>query len=92
MLTFNIRVLTYRAVVGDIANAIWRIMEKINIEQTKKWDNSYYQVIKAKLAATISAGEKMDEFPLDPRRIVCDTRSIVPDDGNSSVLSELSHT
>jgi len=68
-------------VIGDIANGIWRIMEKLNFEHTKKWDNSYYQIIKDKLATTINCGAHMDAFPMDPRRIVCDTRSVMPDNG-----------
>jgi len=73
-------------VLGDIANAIWQMKEKINVAATKKWDFTYYQSIKEKLQASIDVGKTFNAFPMDPRRLVADVRSVVPDDGKPTTL------
>ena len=66
-------------VIGDIANAIWQITERIRVPG--HWDFSYPQRIKAQLDVHLSQHITEDHFPLFPQRIVADVRRIMPDDG-----------
>ena len=68
-------------VVGDIANAVWQIHEKLR-EKSIKWDSQpefkKYKEITDKLME-----EGMDDaaFPMNITRVVGDLRKALPEDG-----------
>ena len=66
-------------VVGDIANAIWRMGEVVT--PSKDWDFSFCHRVRA--AATAHWAERSDDpgVPLVPQRIVADVRAALPDNG-----------
>ena len=66
-------------VVGDIANAVWQLKEKLRPQAS--WDFSYFMKIKAQLDAHIKEHAADPRFPLAPQRIVAEVRRAVPDDG-----------
>lgn len=66
-------------VVGDIANAVWQLKERIQPQAS--WDFSYFMKIKAQLDAHVTDHATDARFPLAPQRIVADVRSAIPDDG-----------
>lgn len=66
-------------VVGDIANAIWQLTERI--QPSAQWDFSYAQRIKAQLDAHVTERTTEDHVPLFPQRIVSDVRRVMPEDG-----------
>ena len=66
-------------VVGDIANAIWQMKERI--KKQKSWDFSYFLRVKKQTDEHISRDEGDARFPLIPQRIVADVRAVMPDDG-----------
>ena len=66
-------------VVGDIANAIWQIKEKIEVQE--KWD---FQDMLATRFAHLEHSKKIrsdDRFPLFPPYLVRQLRNVVPNDG-----------
>nr|ALV85580.1 thiamine pyrophosphate enzyme N-terminal TPP binding domain protein [uncultured bacterium pA1] len=66
-------------VVGDIANAVWRLKERVRPQAS--WDFSYFMKIKAQLDAHVVADAADARFPIIPQRIVADVRAAVPEDG-----------
>jgi acetolactate synthase-1/2/3 large subunit len=66
-------------VIGDVANALWQIGERI--QPQKSWEPECFLKTKRKLA------EKMDDksddagYPVKPQRLVRDVRRAMPDDG-----------
>ncbi|MHA2245126.1 MAG: acetolactate synthase large subunit [Candidatus Hodarchaeales archaeon] len=66
-------------VIGDIANSIWQMKEKIN--PSTSWDFDYFQRIKEELENHISQCSDVPNFPLYPQRIVSDVRKVMPSDG-----------
>lgn len=66
-------------VVGDIANAIWQLTEKLEVQSS--WDFNYFMSMKAKIDEHIAAMENDGRFPLAPQRIVADVRKLMPDNG-----------
>ncbi len=66
-------------VIGDIANAIWQMKERI--QKKNQWDFSYFFRVKEKLDAHIAEKEKDARFPVIPQRIVADVRRAMPEDG-----------
>jgi acetolactate synthase-1/2/3 large subunit len=66
-------------VVGDIANALWNIKERIHTEA--HWDFSYFMKIKEYLE--VHLGEKVEDssYPPIPQRIVADVKKAMPPDG-----------
>jgi len=66
-------------VVGDIANAIWRITEKITPQDS--WDFSFFHHVRDKLADQIAEGTDDDRFPIYPQRLVKDVRTVMDRDG-----------
>jgi acetolactate synthase-1/2/3 large subunit len=68
-------------VVGDIANAVWQIHEKIR-ENKKTWNNQgcfrRYKELTDKL---ILQGQDDDAFPMNVARVVSDLRKIIPGNG-----------
>lgn len=66
-------------VVGDIANSIWQIKERI---QTKdSWDFSYFMKVKEAVESHLLEGVDDDRFPVYPQRLVADVRKVMPSDG-----------
>ncbi len=66
-------------VVGDIANSIWQISEKINPQV--HWDFSYYLRIKEGNDHRLNYGSGDDRYPIFPARLVADVRKVMPDNG-----------
>jgi acetolactate synthase-1/2/3 large subunit len=66
-------------VVGDVANAIWQINEKIR--KQGHWDLRYFLKIKDLLEEHIDTKSADTAFPPLPQRIVADVREVMPDDG-----------
>jgi len=66
-------------VIGDIANAVWQISEKITIQN--HWDFSNFLEIKKIIDEHIERDLDIDHFPLFPQKIVGDIRSVLPENG-----------
>jgi acetolactate synthase-1/2/3 large subunit len=66
-------------VVGDIANAIWEIKEKIEVQDS--WDFSRMLAIREANEAHVALGADDARFPVYPQRLVADLRSVLPSDG-----------
>lgn len=66
-------------VIGDIANAIWQLKEKV--KKQAHWDFSYFLKIKEYIHQHIEKPLKNNDFPLIPQRIVHEIRQILPEDG-----------
>ena len=70
-------------VVGDIANAIWQINERIEVQQ--HWDFRFARRVRDALLEDLDSGRKLDGFPIHPRRVVQDVREAMPQDGIASL-------
>lgn len=66
-------------VVGDIANSIWQLNEKLSPQVC--WNFEYFDTVRAALAEHMLVGANDASFPLRPQRIVADVRAAVPDCG-----------
>jgi acetolactate synthase-1/2/3 large subunit len=66
-------------VVGDIANSIWSIIEKL--QPQKHWDFSYFDKVKAAEEKELPHGCNDDRFPIYPQRLVADVRKAMPPEG-----------
>ncbi|WP_226502201.1 acetolactate synthase large subunit [Pseudomonas sp. MWU16-30317] len=66
-------------VVGDIANAIWEIKEKIEVQDS--WDFERMLTIREANEAHVALGADDGRFPVYPQRLVADLRSVLPSDG-----------
>ncbi len=66
-------------VVGDIANSIWQIKERIQVQDC--WDFSYFMKVKAAVESHLLEGADDDRFPIYPQRLVADVRKVMPSDG-----------
>ena len=66
-------------VVGDIANSIWQILERI--EKQSHWDFSRFMEVRSHGEAQLSEGTTEDSFPIVPQRLVADVRASVQDKG-----------
>ena len=66
-------------VIGDIANSIWQINEVL--EPQSHWDFERFLETRAATEAHVAEGNDAPEFPVRPERLVCDVRSVMPDDG-----------
>lgn len=66
-------------VIGDIANAVWRISEKINPQD--HWDFGFFEHVRDELSAQIAEGTDDDRCPIYPQRLVKDVRSVMHRDG-----------
>jgi len=66
-------------VVGDIANSIWQIGERVKPQS--HWDFSRFLEVRA--AGESHVNERIDDggFPICPQRLVADCRHAMPDDG-----------
>lgn len=63
-------------VVGDIANALWQMTERVNITGTK-WDFSYSEKIKRRVDAHLLENREDNSFPVKPQRYVADVRAVL---------------
>ena len=66
-------------VVGDIANAIWRITEMIKPQD--HWDFGFFHHVRKELALHLAEGTDDDRFPIYPQRLVRDVRSVMDSNG-----------
>jgi acetolactate synthase I/II/III large subunit len=66
-------------VVGDIANSIWRIKERLVTQG--HWDFDHFRTVQERLSSHILDGSNDERFPMYPQRLVADVRSVMPDDG-----------
>ena len=66
-------------VIGDIANSIWQISERI-IPQGS-WDFSYSLKVKKAVDAHLLEGADDPRFPMLPQRFVADVREAMPSNG-----------
>ncbi len=66
-------------VVGDIANAIWEIKERIEVQDS--WDFERMLTIREANEAHVALGADDARFPVYPQRLVADLRAVLPSDG-----------
>ncbi|MEM7539296.1 MAG: acetolactate synthase large subunit [Chloroflexota bacterium] len=66
-------------VVGDIANSIWQIKERI-LKQGR-WNFSYFMKVKEHMDAHLLEGADDPRFPVYPQRLVADVRRVMPANG-----------
>jgi len=66
-------------VVGDIANSIWQIKEKIT--RQAQWDFSFFAEVHARFMEQKTASEADLRFPLLPERLVKQVYETLPTDG-----------
>lgn len=66
-------------VIGDIANSIWQIKEKI--EPQDSWKLEFYRDVHDAYVAHRCASEDDDRFPILPERFVREIRKAMPKDG-----------
>ncbi len=66
-------------VVGDIANSIWQIKERL--KPSSAWDFSFFAKVREANEDHLGEGADDDRFPMYPQRVVADVRKVMPDDG-----------
>jgi acetolactate synthase I/II/III large subunit len=66
-------------IVGDIANSIWQITQKI--KNNPSWDFNYFKVVKKAVDDNLLEGTTDNRFPIYPQRMVSEIRSLLPEDG-----------
>lgn len=66
-------------VVGDIANAVWRMKEAL--EPQPHWELDFFAKVREHLDANLRSGATDDRFPMFPARVVADVRKAMPSDG-----------
>ena len=66
-------------VIGDIANSIWQIKERIMPQSS--WDFSYSMKVKEAVDKHLLEGADDYRFPMLPQRFVSDIRKIMPSNG-----------
>ena len=66
-------------VVGDIANSIWQLKEKITPQPT--WDFSYFMKVREALEVHLQEHTDNSSFPIMPQSLVATLRDIMPSDG-----------
>ena len=67
-------------VIGDIANSIWQISERIMPQGS--WDFSYSLKVKKAVDAHLLEGADDPRFPMLPQRFVADVREVMPSNGS----------
>jgi acetolactate synthase-1/2/3 large subunit len=65
--------------VGDIANTIWQITERI--QKQDSWDFSYFMKVREHVETHLLEGADDPRFPMYPQRIVADVRKVMPSEG-----------
>ncbi|MEN8177596.1 MAG: acetolactate synthase large subunit [Pseudomonadota bacterium] len=68
-----------QGVIGDIANSIQRLTERITPQQG--WGFSRFMEVKSHLDRQLLEGIEDDRFPVYPQRLVADVRKVMPDNG-----------
>lgn len=66
-------------VVGDIANSIWQINERVRRQHC--WDFRFFMKVREATQAHLKEGVDDSRFPISPQRLVSEVRRVVPDDG-----------
>ena len=66
-------------VVGDIANSIWQISEKITPQPS--WDFSYFMKVREALENHLEEHTDNSSFPIMPQSLVATLRDIMPSEG-----------
>jgi acetolactate synthase-1/2/3 large subunit len=66
-------------VVGDIANSIWQMKEKI--QPQGHWQKNAFHDLNEAFTQHREEAQQDDRFPILPERLVKDVRSAMPDDG-----------
>ena len=66
-------------VIGDIANSIWQIKERIMPQSS--WDFSYSLKVKNAVDKHLLEGADDPRFPMLPQRFVSDIRKVMPPNG-----------
>ena len=66
-------------VVGDIANSIWQINERL--ERQSGWDCALFDEVREAIIEHTAEGTDDGRFPIYPQRLVADVRKVMPDDG-----------
>jgi len=66
-------------VVGDIANSIWQICERTEVQDS--WDFSYFMKVREHVEAHLLEGATDSRFPVYPQRLVAAVRKVMPSDG-----------
>ncbi len=64
-------------IVGDIANAIWQITERL--EEQAHWDFSYFRKVKENVDAKLHERAGADAYPVIPQRGVTEVRNALGD-------------
>jgi acetolactate synthase-1/2/3 large subunit len=64
-------------VVGDIANSIWQISERLTPQD--HWDFTRFVEVRAAGEAHLREGVDDDRFPVYPQRLVADVRAVMDD-------------
>ncbi len=62
-------------VLGDIANAMWQLSEKIKPQD--HWNFDYYHTVKNYVDEKMAENSDDDRFPIIPQRFVADIRSVM---------------
>lgn len=63
-------------VVGDVANALWQLTEKIDMDKTN-WDLSYFQKVADVVREKVQEKADAPNFPMYPQRYVSDIRKVM---------------
>lgn len=66
-------------VVGDIANIIWQLKEKVTPQSS--WEHSFFQKVHDAYLEHRAETENDDRFPVLPERVVKDIREAMPKEG-----------
>ncbi len=66
-------------VVGDIANSIWQICERLTHQD--HWDFSRFLEVRAAGESHLQEGAADGRFPIYPQRLVADVREVIQDAG-----------
>ncbi|NPD90718.1 MAG: acetolactate synthase large subunit [Asgard group archaeon] len=66
-------------VIGDIANSVRKITEKITVSQN--WDFKYFKKVKEEVDKHTNQGQDCGDFPVKPQRLISDVRKAVPEEG-----------
>lgn len=63
-------------IVGDIANSIWQIKERVLPQGA--WEFDYFMKVKERSDAHVAEIDTDPRFPLHPARLVADVRQVMP--------------
>ncbi|MDC8829875.1 acetolactate synthase large subunit [Alteromonas gilva] len=66
-------------VVGDIANSVWQINERLTPQD--HWKRDFYKDVHDAYVKHRNESDNDDRFPVLPERLVNEVRAVMPDDG-----------